>query len=43
MEVREGDDGAVGSVFEQESGSEVGLEKSVERGNCCGGDGNVRF
>ena len=43
MEVGERDDGAVRGVFEEESGGEVRLEKSVEGGSCGGRDGNMRF
>jgi len=43
LKAGDGDDGAVWGVFEEESGGEVGLQKSVERGGCGGRDGDVSF
>ena len=43
MEVGEGDDGAVWSVFEEESGGEVGLKEAVDGGGCDGRNSDVSF
>ena len=43
MEVGEGDDGAVRSVFEEESGGQVSLKEAVEGRGCGGRDSDVSF
>jgi hypothetical protein len=43
VEVGEGDDGAVRSVFEEESGGQVSLKEAVEGRGCGGRDSDVSF